>query len=481
MSTGQVQPPQRDDNNIAAAVISSLAGMDSLHALTTSTPSSSSSNTSTSTTSYLDLSDWDPFPIPFRILFLICFGIWAWGSNISLLSWTGIDAGRLLAVSGEKGLRYTKVYQLAAALSTVTLLGWCAFLVTQSDTAISLVYVGFFLLVVNPMDGWCRRERFRFLKSLGRIFFGALGTTVYLSDVILADILTSFAKVFADLYATLCHIVVLGGIDLSAPGLVTGNSCGYHWFGPGLTALPYALRFKQCLVEYVHSPEVADQRRHLANALKYASAFPVIFLSAVQQLRHRNPDTPHTDVLADIVTDDLLPTVWFTCVLINSLYSFYWDVTIDWHLGQLGPFSATTTVNSNNSNPSTEYHTIHHQGYTPITSMLSVHPNPFSSSTRLFTLGTAPTRWPEDSKHAKLLRPILHFGEPFIYYMAITLDFLLRFTWSLKLSTHLRLDELTAGGFALEWLEVVRRWLWVYFRLEREWVVRGYANSTVNP
>jgi hypothetical protein len=75
-----------------------------------------------------------------------------------------------------------------------------------------------------------------YYRSLGRIFFGALGTTVYFSDVILADILTSFAKVFADLYATLCHIIVLGGIDLSAPGLVTANSCGYHWFGPGLTA-----------------------------------------------------------------------------------------------------------------------------------------------------------------------------------------------------------------------------------------------------
>jgi hypothetical protein len=65
--------------------------------------------------------------------------------------------------------------------------------------------------------------------------------------------------------------------------------------------------------------------------------------------------------------------------------------------------------------------------------------------------------------------------------VAIALNFLLRFTWSLKLSTHLRLDELTAGGFALEWLEVVRRWLWVYFRLEREWVVRGYANPATSP
>ncbi|RKP23401.1 EXS family-domain-containing protein [Syncephalis pseudoplumigaleata] len=374
----------------------------------------------------VDLGDWEePFPVAFRVLFLICFGIWAWGSNLSLLAWAGIDATRLLAVGGDKGLRYTSIYQLAATFSAVAILGWCAYLATRSDTVIGLVYAGFLLLVVNPLDGSCRRERYRFLRCVGRIFFGALGTTVHLADVILADILTSFAKVFADLYATLCRIIVLDRMDGTASNLMTSTVYGYHWIAM-LISLPYALRFKQCLVEYVHASMAADQRRHLANALKYASAFPVIFLSAIQQRRHRNPTAPHDDPLADLLSDDLLSTVWywrcrFAFVLLNSLYSFYWDVAIDWHLGQAGPLRHLAV--------------------------------------------------------AVLLRPILYFGEPLIYYTAIMMDFLLRFTWSLKLSTHLRLDELTAGGFILEWLEVVRRWLWVYFRFEREWVARGYAHT----
>lgn len=42
------------------------------------------------------------------------------------------------------------------------------------------------------------------------------------------------------------------------------------------------MRFRQCVVEYT-SPS-NDSRRPLWNALKYASSFPVIYLSAAQRL-----------------------------------------------------------------------------------------------------------------------------------------------------------------------------------------------------
>jgi hypothetical protein len=42
------------------------------------------------------------------------------------------------------------------------------------------------------------------------------------------------------------------------------------------------VRFRQCVVEYT-SPS-NDSRRPLLNALKYASSFPVIYLSAAQRL-----------------------------------------------------------------------------------------------------------------------------------------------------------------------------------------------------
>lgn len=48
------------------------------------------------------------------------------------------------------------------------------------------------------------------------------------------------------------------------------------------TSLPYLIRLRQCLIEY-YAP-TNTSRRPLFNAIKYASSFPVIFLSAAQRI-----------------------------------------------------------------------------------------------------------------------------------------------------------------------------------------------------
>lgn len=66
----------------------------------------------------------------------------------------------------------------------------------------------------------------------------------------------------------------------------------------------------------------------------------------------------------------------------------------------------------------------------------------------------------------------LYFSQPIWYIVAIFFDFLLRITWSLKLSSHIYIRQLDASIFLL--LEVIRRWVWVIFRMESEWVKRVY-------
>lgn len=57
-----------------------------------------------------------------------------------------------------------------------------------------------------------------------------------------------------------------------------------------------------------------------------------------------------------------------------------------------------------------------------------------------------------------------------MYYGAIVIDFMLRCTWSLKLSPHLdHFNDLEGGIFVMEFLEVLRRWMWIFFRVETEW------------
>lgn len=64
----------------------------------------------------------------------------------------------------------------------------------------------------------------------------------------------------------------------------------------------------------------------------------------------------------------------------------------------------------------------------------------------------------------------MHFHAKEIYYIAIIVDLTLRCTWSLKLSPHLdHFNDLEGGIFAMEFLEVFRRFIWIFFRVETEW------------
>lgn len=75
------------------------------------------------------------------------------------------------------------------------------------------------------------------------------------------------------------------------------------------------------------------------------------------------------------------------------------------------------------------------------------------------------------------LRAHLILPDPIIYYLAVGIDLILRLTWSLKLSPHLHtVHEIQGGIFTLQLLEALRRWMWVFFRVEWE-VVKHSPHS----
>jgi hypothetical protein len=65
-----------------------------------------------------------------------------------------------------------------------------------------------------------------------------------------------------------------------------------------------------------------------------------------------------------------------------------------------------------------------------------------------------------------------------MYYYVIIVDLLLRCTWSFKLSPHLdHFNDLEGGIFLMEVLEVFRRWIWIFFRVETEWSMLNFDIS----
>jgi len=100
---------------------------------------------------------------------------------------------------------------------------------------------------------------------------------------------------------------------------------------------------------------------------------------------------------------------------INSSYTFWWDVSKDWDL---------TLLSKDRNNPEYPYGLRQHRA----------------------------------------------FYSDLLYYTAIAIDFILRFTWVTRLSTGLdKINNFEGGIFLLMFLEVARRWMWIFFRVETEW------------
>jgi hypothetical protein len=276
---------------------------------------------------------------------------------------------------------------------------------------------------ILPLRRFSSSGRQRFLSTLRRVSIGGIAQTSdgKFGDILLADVLTSYAKIIADLFVALCMFFSHNGSATKRPD----RGCGGQYLVPIIIAIPSAIRFRQCIIEYLRVRASNSRNggigaggwggQHLANAAKYFSAFPVIILSALQ----RNLSLNHTHIG---LTETSLYRFWLLAVFVNSLYSFYWDVSKDWDLSLF-------------SSPSS--------------------PHPAHSS----------------AHHAYGLRPRLYFRSKEVYYVAIITDLLLRCTWSLKLSPHLdHFADFESGIFLMEFLEVGRRWMWIFLRVETEWV-----------
>ncbi|ORX66306.1 EXS-domain-containing protein [Linderina pennispora] len=302
-----------------------------------------------------------------------------------------------------------------------------------------------------------------FLFHATRMQLPSMSDPVFLSDVIMADILTSCARILADLCLVMCQfstLLELGRLADAVRSKETGTMCvDPGTLGALVVAMPYAFRLRQCVNEYMKAPRHSSEaKRHLANAVKYASSFPVICLSATQKkvvvrglLGAKSSDWSIGFVFG----------LWILSVAFNSLYSFYWDIAFDWDLGYsrttgwriadlIAPQAAVRTHHAANDGGDAEQE---EKGVA--TSHLSPADALKEEASRSNSF-----EW--------ILRPRLCFAPPMLYYFAMATDFLLRVAWAMKLSPHIQIDTMPYGGLWLNVLEIYRRWQWTFLRIEKE-------------
>ena len=193
---------------------------------------------------------------------------------------------------------HLSIYRLASLLTIPLAASLALFWVlTHGQTQLVVNYQllplsYFFLLVlvfVLPIQSLSRDGRYRFLSTLKRVSIGGIAEAQdgRFGDILLADVLTSYAKVLGDLFVSACMFFDSSSSSTGVPN----RGCGGQYMVPLIISIPSMIRLRQCLIEFRRAQRHQKKQgasngwggQHLANALKYSSAFPVILLSALQR------------------------------------------------------------------------------------------------------------------------------------------------------------------------------------------------------
>jgi hypothetical protein len=140
---------------------------------------------------------------------------------------------------------------------------------------------------------------------------------------------------------------------------------------------------------------------------------------------------------------------------INSMFCFYWDVVHDWDLGQISRrgghyllrdrlFYQLNFLSATSTKPAKS----------PMETSPSLLSPPGSVSP------TSP-KMPESN------------GTSTLYYVVVVVNFLLRCLWLLRLLVFYHMQSSYTTVFIFQLLEIFRRWIWIFFRFEREWLRTG--------
>ncbi|XP_071923577.1 uncharacterized protein [Coffea arabica] len=280
-------------------------------------------------------------------LLLVTMTVWLWGVNLWVFQHSNVNYAKIFDLD-QNHLTHKEIWKV-------------------------LLYAAVAMALLSPFDLFFLSSRYFLLRTLWRIVFPL--------------------QVFSDLERSVCRMVHRQVATIA--WFEADSICGSHSVAiPIVLVLPYLFRLFQCLRQYKDTKE----KTSLFNALKYSTAVPVIFVSALKY--HVFPDK----------WMNVYRPLWLLSGVLNSLYSFYWDVTRDWDL---------------------------------------------SSFTRIFKFSK-----PHLMSH-------LLYGRKWVYFWVIGSNLILRCTWTYKLSAHLRHNYITV--FTITALEIVRRFQWVFFRVENEW------------
>eukprot|EP00808_Paulinella_micropora_P018809 g31855.t1 len=343
-------------------------------------------------------------------LLLCC---WCWTCNLWVWDRACINYTYLFELDAKATVSFRGMFRHSTKTSLVSLVNFLAYYKMKPYDKFLPFPVDVLPLLLLLYYFFCLAYLFRpssiYCHALLRTLFAPFFKVKFL-DAYVADVLTSLVKVIIDMAFAVCW--VFSGDWLYREHNYRKSECATsHFFSavmqPVLTALPLWFRLAQCLRQY---RDTHNRWPFIGNAGKYAVAQTVVIWGA---FHHNFTDTRFYFVF------------YIIFLLISSLYSYSWDVFMDWGLG------------------------LRSHGY---------------------------------------LRSRLLMGNKNYYYAAMVLDLALRFTWSLTLipvavASPLSKKTMQILTPLLAMLEIMRRTFWSWFRLEHEHLsnTMGYRRIDLVP
>ncbi|ETK78143.1 hypothetical protein F441_16043 [Phytophthora nicotianae CJ01A1] len=199
------------------------------------------------------------------------------------------------------------------------------------ETRMEMLLLGYAIvaasLLLCPFDVLHYKFRMFVLRKLARCFwpfqqfsFKLPAHATPFIEVFMADGMTSLSKFIQDLSVALMLLLMSFTSepeDLRESYISKLKNSPLPYFA---ASTPYIIRATQCLISFQRTPSVNDRFLHLLNTMKYCSSLLVISVGAYPMLMGLSRPEQSSFFLL--------------CAVFNSLYSFLWDVVMDWGLGQ---------------------------------------------------------------------------------------------------------------------------------------------------
>lgn len=188
-----------------------------------------------------------------------------------------------------------------------------------------LMWLTLLVFLFNPFNVLLRRARFSFILVCIRIFIAPFHF-VYFGDFFLADQFNSTVAIMLDIQYLICYCVSQPwGSEAINEKICTSSGNGIR---PIISCLPALWRFLQCLRCFYDTRNV----KHLINAGKYATTFPVVILATIFSVKVREDSFVFSLGHLNLSNVGWIIIVWFLFSILHSLYTFVWDVYCDWGL-----------------------------------------------------------------------------------------------------------------------------------------------------